>query len=575
MEKKWRKRLGITAATLVLTISTGMVSYAEDIIHTTAELSLTIHKYEPKEPGSTGEMINGCELAEEQLPTECTPLSGVTFEVYEVASDTKSTGIPQTINMYSGETENANPRYTETTDENGEIHLTNLAEGRYLVVETNVPMDKYEKAESFLVDVPMMNRDGNGWIQDVHIYSKSASVLGAVVLTQLGEGTDSMKGTTYKLEKRAGQVWDLLDTYKTNSKGKITVKDLARGEYRFVQESVPEGYGGNETPIAFRVNENYKMENGSLQGAVELSAQAYRLPKEPLTMPDKESVAQGGVIRWTIKPSIPKDIENYTKYMVKDTLDSRLTYLRSQVMLDGEDITNQIGISYTKGTLTAAFPQIIYGNMKEKALEIIVETSVNSSALDEPGDIPNEAELIFNSGWGEDISKNGNPGNVFTGNLKIFQYAGVETPLSGGVFAMYESKETAEAGSEEGRLGMNVATDKNGEAMITGLAEGTYWLKEVEAPMDENGEVYILLKEPIKVEFIRDKATAGEVTIAVKNIKTGLSFSDEGNAGPLIFVIIGLLICGGSTIVLEYKTHKNTIRQRRKSRVKARQAISH
>lgn len=61
----------------------------------------------------------------------------------------------------------------DTTDRSGEAKFTDLPFGWYLVLETAAPSNVIERSANFLVEIPMTNPTGTGWIYDVTAYPKN------------------------------------------------------------------------------------------------------------------------------------------------------------------------------------------------------------------------------------------------------------------------------------------------------------------------------------------------------------------------------------------------------------------
>lgn len=581
MKNKIWKRIGAVLLAGALTAGCGMSAFATDLEQQTA--SLTIHKYEMENLENIGPEGYGEELTGEALkdiPEGAVPLEGVTFQIYKVDEDKTDTAIPQ-VEGEDGKMVNAAFTREETTNADGVISWTGLELGRYLVVESDAPAKVYEKTPNFLVDLPMMSKDGKSYNYDVHVYPKNAAVLGAVILTKTGEGEDGplLGGANYKLQKQNenGDYVDVANAVYTTGtgkdangndipgKGQIWVEDLLIGNYQFVETTPPEGYGLDTTPITFTIDENGSInEDGTtVDTVVQKSVTDKKIPGQPEKTVDKDTATVGSDVVWTITPEVPSDIATYKKFTVSDTLDERLDYKGTKVYLDNEEITSGFSAVYVENTrvLTVDFAEKAdREKLAGKKLEIKVTTTIKTKAVEEPGQIPNTAQLTFENAYGT----SGTPGSeevvTFTGNIDIFKYTmedGKEKALDGAVFALYKTEADASARTNPIEvLGETEAvTDTQGNTSFNGLAAGTYWVNETQAPQYKDGDTtkrYNLLSEPVKV--VLDKADEdGVVAIKVQNKKSGISLPLTGSTGTIVFIFAGLMMVSGAAVVLAYR----------------------
>lgn len=190
------KSLGRASAAAVLgvalTLSTPVVfsplAGAEDSVASTQQTgspvinkdatgSLTIHK--KANPASTGTATG-----ESNDPASGAALRGVGFTIYKIDGIdlTTNEGLAAAANIKASDYVSADGSVTgatlvksDTTDGNGEIALSNLALGAYLVVETD-PKEGYAPASPFIAFVPMTRDAANGgveWNYDVHAFPKN------------------------------------------------------------------------------------------------------------------------------------------------------------------------------------------------------------------------------------------------------------------------------------------------------------------------------------------------------------------------------------------------------------------
>lgn len=233
--------------------------------------SLTIHKYEVDSDFSGSTYDDG-----EHPATSGKPLNGVTFTLYQVEDDTwlkeyyqgnSTKPVPKVEDYYKdGALLDSSKPVAGTVvtghDGVGTAIASGLKLGLYLVVETDKPDAVKETTEPFLVSIPMTSVDTTNWLYDVTVNPKNVTKYGDVTLKKVGytgsepDGT-AMSGYTFKLYKWDGAKWNEITkmpkngqdnmgdplTLTTNNSGEISVKDLTKGVYAFVETGVNKKQG--------------------------------------------------------------------------------------------------------------------------------------------------------------------------------------------------------------------------------------------------------------------------------------------------------------------------------------------
>lgn len=164
--------------------------------------------------------------------------------------------------------------------------------------------------------------------------------------------------------------------------------------------------------------------------------------------------------------------------------------------------------------------------------------------------------------------------NVFTYKVPVWKYTtkGNQVGLPGAKFKLYKNEactvtvplkqeNTTENTTNEyiytpENVTYSLVSDTDGNLVIKGLAEGEYYLKEIEAP---NG--YNILTKPIKITLSHDngnkqikvEGTEGYVTQVDVENKTGLILPSTGGMGTTMIYLIGGALVLGSGIVLATK----------------------
>lgn len=342
---------------------------------TTKKGSITIHKFEYN-PSSGAPSQQGTGAEGEGAPTGATPLDGVTFEIYQVQSQTwlesyyggqvtassqdfskmdasdyytknSTTGA---ITVNSGATKVATVTTTTTETDKGVAKKDGLALGLYLVVETKAPDKVTSPADPFLVSVPMTRIADNDttnkltdWIYDVHVYPKNSTTYGQVTIEKkgyTGGGTGvALEGVQFKLQKQNGADWTDItandsngSTYNltTDINGKITIAGLSQGEYRIFEDaysntSANKGYILDAEYHTFTVQKDGKIQvdgNVSANATIQVGNHRPDMKKEVYNGTEWKQDAQYGVgdtVPYKITIEVPKNIDKLSTFTVTDT----------------------------------------------------------------------------------------------------------------------------------------------------------------------------------------------------------------------------------------------------------------
>lgn len=342
---------------------------------TTKKGSITIHKFEYN-PSSGAPSQQGTGAEGEGAPAGAIPLDGVTFEIYQVQSQTwlesyyggqvtassqdfskmdasdyytknSTTGA---ITVNSGATKVATVTTTTTETDKGVAKKDGLALGLYLVVETKAPDKVTSPADPFLVSVPMTRIADNDttnkltdWIYDVHVYPKNSTTYGQVTIEKkgyTGGGTGvALEGVQFKLQKQNGADWTDItandsngSTYNltTDINGKITIAGLSQGEYRIFEDaysntSANKGYILDAEYHIFTVQKDGKIQvdgNVSANATIQVANHRPDMKKEVYNGTEWKQDAQYGVgdtVPYKITIEVPKNIDKLSTFTVTDT----------------------------------------------------------------------------------------------------------------------------------------------------------------------------------------------------------------------------------------------------------------
>ena len=502
--------------------------------------SITIHKYEYNgEDGKTG---TG---EDKQTPPEgATALAGVTFKITKIAEL-----------------------------ETGETKFDNLTLGLYLVQETDAPAQITGKVGDFLVSVPMTNAAGDDWLYDVHVYPKNSSTYGEVTLQKKGQiGSTSpadLEGVQFKLEvKNAdGTTWTQVTKNNkgvdiatngttdgiltTGSDGKITVKDLAPGDYRFVEVKVPENTGyiaDLKTAYRFTVAEKDSPDDGATYkaGSILIDGEKVDTAQHPIEVinykPAVEKEVQiksgdwknasadysvGDTIPYRVTVDVPANIADLKTFTLTDTPTNQEyqtgtlkiysdSSLATETLVGEYTVTSENSgwkITFDPKKLSSVAGEKIYISFKMTLKEgAIVGSTGNTNKINldysnkilpdgtpDPGTpetdkIENETTVYTFAIAVEKVdASNGNALNGVT--FDLYRKLRNDAAVGGNVS---ENPVKGLTGKFE-KVKTNLTTGSNGTdgaISVPGLAKGTYYLVETKTNADYN-----LLKQPVEVKI--------------------------------------------------------------------------
>lgn len=186
----------------------------------------------------------------------------VKYQTYFKANTTEFTAENLTDEVKGKEVKETSESSGEKkTDKAGKVEFTGLEVGLYLVIETTLPQAVTQKAEPFLVSIPMTrigagedettNPNNEVWMYDVTVYPKNSIAQGNVTLEKKGVtgsdtahavGLDGVKFTLYRKSDTDGTYTAVADCTDIETvKGQIQFSNLRKGSY-YIMET---GYANN------------------------------------------------------------------------------------------------------------------------------------------------------------------------------------------------------------------------------------------------------------------------------------------------------------------------------------------
>ena len=465
-----------------------------------------------------------------------------------------------TFTVKNGTGESVNPAQTKTTNGDGvaSFDIANSDLGLYLVVETNAPDKVTKTVEPFLVSVPMKNpSDQTTWLYDVHVYPKNGTSYGAVSIVKKGitggDDTGVLAGVTFKLEKKkSDNTWVEVTepengtntpfNLTTDSYGRISVSGLSQGTYHFKETGFTgsegnKGYILSEEPIEFTIDNTGKVTYNGAPKTDDIVVENYRpdLDKkvENNKVNDGDKYVEGAdysvgdMVPYQITVKVPQNITKLATFTVTDTpagLEDQNNTIA--IAVKGEtDKTLTKGTEYeVKNTTPAGGFSITFktSEMQDyagKTLVITYKAKLLDSAVKTTDGNKNSAKLTYTNKIKEDGTPYDNSENTITDEAVVYTFAirikktdDKNAKLSGAKFDLYkeattdtEDKISADQKKATGldpskewvKVEGNLESDNNGLVTTNnGLANGTYYLVETQAPRDYN-----LLAKPVEVKL--------------------------------------------------------------------------
>lgn len=306
---------------------------------------------------------------------------------------------------------------------------------------------------------------------------------------------------------------------------------------------------------------------------------------------NKTSVNIGDVVTYTVAGSVP-DTTGYSEYVYKinDTLSKGLDFVKN-ANGDALDNANEVNVTVafgegttdegtaptiatldtTKKTMSLDLSAWVRANQKNKGKKFTVTyyAKVNNKAVVEE---KNKAELVYGNNPSDTTTTKPSEVKTPTYYLNINKYAKNDNKkLAGAKFKLYkdsvdENNVIKVTGSEGNYVvdpasttkefvSVDLITSEGYNLHVNGLAAGTYYLVETEAPAGYNK-----LTDPIKVEikkstnedvnawtlFNNDKNVDDKI-IDVEN-STGSILPSTGGMGTIAFTVVAALLVLGVAV---------------------------
>lgn len=621
--KKFKKLLaGLLAGAMMLGSMTA-TAFAEGTnpsptpipttIDTTKTGSLTIHKYEYNY-GKNEVKITGTGSANDQtkVPDGAVALSGIKFKITKIADLDEYYGTDAKVlpSIEEAQREAENLTGTEMpTGEDGTVTFSGLDLGLYLVHESDSSAQPQitGKVADFLVSIPMTTADGNAWLYDVHVFPKNSSTYAGVTLQKKGKDgskdSANLQGATFVLQlKGNNNKWTTVTennkgiaigtngTLTTGADGKITVSDLAPGNYRFVETGVPSktGYimdGTNVKEFEITTKGDVKIGKGTVdttQNPIEVINEKPEVEKEVKNAAgswgDGSDYSAGDTVSYRVTVDVPENVDKLVDFTLTDTMGKQTYKANTLKIYSNADCTAEIlsglyrvNVGTDQKTWSISFNSkdeqgvisSILSTYKGQKIYVSFDTTLDEDAVITSAGNPNTVKLEYSNKILPSSNEDGNPNptgtpskdeisdqaTVYTFKIVVEKVdaSNANTKLKGVEFDLYRKLAADATGDDvltdpvSGLTGKyekvkhGLKTGEQGVIEVNGLKNGEYYLVETKTIGDYN-----LLKKPVKVDISAAYTTTTKTTTTTEGEKTTITkeVTSESYSGNEIKTVV-------------------------------------
>ncbi|MFV8518484.1 SpaA isopeptide-forming pilin-related protein [Bacillus sp. SBS7] len=138
-----------------------------------------------------------------------------------------------------------------TTNDQGQIEAKDLRPGDYQFVEEKAPKDYDIDKKPIEFTIVKSQKEA------VTVTATNHLIKGGVTLTKTDDidGT-ALAGAVFKIVDADDEKKVIRENVKTGADGKVTVKDLEPGKYKFIETEAPQDYTLNKDPIPFTIDKS-------------------------------------------------------------------------------------------------------------------------------------------------------------------------------------------------------------------------------------------------------------------------------------------------------------------------------
>ena len=267
----------ISLVSLIVVPTTSVSALQGALIDPPKTGTVTIHKYEMEDLSTATHKMTGMSSDGTYVPSNATPLDGVTFRLTRVKNitdayfTTEGNALPT---VAQAKTLAALGTYTQVTGKGsfatGTATFSNLPLGIYLVQEVTdaagSPGHVKQPVEDFVISVPMTNTAGTAWNYTLDLYPKNKVNYTNISIKKVDHNNTAtgLAGAKFKLERNVynydTSAWAYQtqqDNITTGSDGTIAVNHIPCGyQYRLTETAASSGYifDGTSNTMTFTLN---------------------------------------------------------------------------------------------------------------------------------------------------------------------------------------------------------------------------------------------------------------------------------------------------------------------------------
>ncbi|MBE3643924.1 LPXTG cell wall anchor domain-containing protein [Bacillus anthracis] len=481
-----------------------------------------------------------------------------------------------------------------TTNDQGQIEAKDLRPGDYQFVEEKAPKD-YD-----IDKTPIEFTIVKSQKKAVTVTATNHLIKGGVTLTKTDDidGT-ALAGAIFKIVDANDEKKVIRENVKTGADGKVTVKDLEPGTYKFIETEAPKDYVLNTKPIEFTIDKSQQSfatvtaTNSLKTGEVELLKVDEFGDKKPLAgavfkivdvnnndvRTDLTTDADGKTKADKLRPGTYKFIETAApEHYVLRAEPIEFTIDRSQketLLVKAENALKPGDVELTKvddidGTaLAGAVFKIVDANDEKKVIRENVKTGADGKAIAtglRPGDYKfievtapkyydkntKPIEFTIKESQGTSPITVTAKNSLTKGGIELTKVnaADEKETLEGAVFKIV-NRDT----NEDART--NLVTNSEGKLVVDDLRPGNYKLIETKAPT-----YYDVNVEPI--EFTIEKGQQTLLPLTFKNSLTKgkvklIKEDDVESSIALAGAVFTLQDANGTEIAKDLKTDEHGV----------------
>ena len=274
----------------------------------------------------------------------------------------------------------------------------------------------------------------------------------------------------------------------------------------------------------------------------------------------------GDTVTFRVVADVPKSVADLATYQIKETLSAGLTKSIPSVIITGLTSGTDYTIEDPETSFTVTFTEA--GKRKLANMDSIVMTynaTINSEADATGTGNTSTSELKYSNIVATNYNGDANPeastststatatatAKVYTGGFYIHKVNASNQPITGSsaIFKISNLQNDATFLKDTNGNEITLTTDPTtGAVSYKGLTYGTYYLVEVQAPIDTtDGKSYNLLNK--SVEFTVGATTYDDANAYDVVNKKGTILPTTGGIGAVLLVVLGITLVATGVIV--------------------------